>query len=221
METHHDIPTITCFPSSFHSIDTIRSEDISDSRGVVYLQNADGSIPPADLETKVKISWNQSFLFVIFQGRFSELRYASSHSYETKDGKTFLLWEQSDVYEVFVGTDVRKRRTYSEFQVGPDARRLDILVVKQQETVKADFNWTSGFRCSSMIQQAAKTWDSVFEIPWKALGANYDSHSEWNINFYRASGRFHGDELLAWSPVGTGEKAFHRPEKFGKIIFQH
>lgn len=220
METHHDIPTITCYPVPFRSLDMITADVINDSRGVVYLMNADGTIPPPELETKVKIFWNAAFLFAIFQGKFLELRFAHSKPVDPKTGKTFCLWEHSDVYEVFIGINAKATRRYKEFQVGPDSHRLDIDVDSTKNAVKGDFDWVSGFRCKSIVDEARKTWDCVLEIPWKAFGANYETKCEWNVNFCRASGKFHGDELLAWSPMGRGEKVFHQPEKFGRIIFQ-
>ena len=107
MESHHDIPTITCYPSPIRSLDTMTSEAIDDSRGIVYLVNTDGTIPPPELETRVKTWWNTRLLFVVFQGRFLELRTAHSEPVDPKTGKTLSLWEHSDVYEVFIGMNTR------------------------------------------------------------------------------------------------------------------
>jgi hypothetical protein len=220
METHHDTPTITCYPSPFRSLDSVTSEAMCDSRGIVYLMNADGTIPPSELETRVKVCWNASFLFVIFQGKFLELRTTHSRPVDSKTGKTFSLWEHSDVYEVFIGTDTRASRRYKEFQVGPDSRRLDIDVDNRKNEMRGDFNWLSGFRAKSLVDRGKKQWDCVMELPWEAFGANYSAKCEWNVNFCRATGKFHGDELLSWSPMGQGAKVFHQPEKFGRIVFQ-
>lgn len=221
METHHDIPTITCYPAPFRTLDDVAVEIIQESRGTVYLLDADGSVPPPEIETRAKIFWNSSFLFVLFEGKFQELRVTRTLPRDAKTGESYSLWEHSDVYEVFIGPDARRLRRYKEFQVSPDSRWLDYDVRKEKDTIIGDEQWYSGFRCRSMIDEEKKIWSAVMEIPWKAFGADSKSQCEWNCNFYRASGKFHGDELLAWSPTGRGEKAFHKPEKFGRIIFEH
>ena len=220
MESHHTPPTITCYPAPFRSIDQVSFEIIDDAPGSVYLLNADGTVPPREIETKVNVFWNPAFFFVLFRGQYIELRTARSQPIEAKTGKTLFLWEHSDVYEMFIGADARRTRIYKEFQIGPDSRRLDIYVDNRDGTVKGDFNWVSGFRCVSLVDEKRKTWNGMMEIPWKAFGTSLESNNVWDLNFYRASGRYHGDELLAWSPVGKGEKIFHQPEKFGRMVFQ-
>jgi hypothetical protein len=220
METHHDIPSITCYPSPIRSLDALSNEVLEDSRGAVYLLNSDGTVPSPDIETKVRVYWNAQFFFAVFQGRFLELRTAHSQPIDPKTGKTFSLWEHSDVYEMFIGMNTRAQRRYKEFQVGPDSRRLDIDVDSRNNDVRGDFKWLSGFRCKSLVDKSKSEWDCVMEIPWKAFDANYETQGEWNVNFCRASGRFHGDELLSWSPMGRGAKIFHQPGKFGRIVFQ-
>lgn len=220
MEFQHDAPTITCYPSTFRSLDAATTEAVEDSRGVVYLLNADGTVPPSELETRVKACWNATFLFVVFQGKYRELRIARSLPIDKKTGKTYVLWEQSDVYEVFIGSNARTTRKYKEFQVSPDSRRLDIDVEWNPTGVRGNFDWVSEFRAKSFVDETRKQWDCVMEIPWRSLGAKYDTECEWNVNFYRAAGKYHGDELFAWSPVGRGAKVFHQPEKFGRMVFQ-
>ncbi len=220
MNTHHDVPSITCYPASFQTLDAITPEILHENRGVIYLLDADGSVPPPEIETRVKVLWNSSFLFVIFEGKFQELRLAHDLGRDPKTGESYFLWEHSDVYEIFIGPDARRERRYKEFQVSPDSRWLDYDVKKNGNEVIGDEQWFSGFRCRSVIDEQQKTWDAVMEIPWKAFGADRKSKCEWNCNFYRASGKFHGDELLAWSPTGKGDRAFHKPEKFGRLIFE-
>ncbi|MDE3058443.1 MAG: hypothetical protein KGJ59_10855, partial [Bacteroidota bacterium] len=196
METHHDASAITCYPASFRTFDDITPEIIHENRGAVYLLDADGTVPPPEIETRVKVFWNSSFLFVIFEGKFQELRVARALPRDVKTGESYLLYEHSDVYEAFIGPDARRLRRYKEFQVSPDSRWLDYDVRKDGEKVISDEKWFSGFRCRSIVDERQKTWDAVMGIPWKALGDTPLSKCEWNCNFYRASGKFHGDELL-------------------------
>jgi hypothetical protein len=106
---------------------------------------------------------------------------------------------------------------YKEFQVAPDGRWIDIDVWLALGT--SNHHWYSGCSARSFIERTNNTWISVLSMPWRCFDAGRDYSGEWNVNFYRASGKFHGDELLSWAPVGTGPRCFHRPEHFGVLKF--
>jgi hypothetical protein len=178
---------------------------------------ADGLEAPSFLATTAESWWNDHALFVLFEGSFRQLR-LSPEPEPQAPGKTLQLWELSDVYEFFIGPDARQTRKYKEFQVAPDGRWLDIDVDRSGSESHADHDWSSGCRCTSLVDRERKIWRSVLQIPWESLGAGPDHTGEWHCNFYRATGRFHGDELLSWSPTGYGPHCFHRPEHFGNLL---
>lgn len=188
-----------------------------DRHHAVVLRSVAGSAPPAHLQTTVRSIWNDRSLFMLFEGRFRSLRFSP-----LPDGiaptKTHRLWEVSDVFEFFIGPDARRTRHYREFQVDPAGRWLDIDVDRRENSPGPNHDWISGVRCSSFVDRDSAIWRSVLQIPWESLGADPDSAGEWHGNAYRASGRFHGDELLSWSPTGDGPHCFHRPEHFGNLV---
>ncbi|MDP1677992.1 MAG: carbohydrate-binding family 9-like protein [Bacteroidota bacterium] len=206
-----------CFRSSFTSIAEVTKESLIriDVNDPLYL--ADGTEPPQSLTTRVGVEWNDKGILIFFRGRFEHLRMISEGKKTGINSKTYKLWEQSDVFEVFIGVNVKQTKLYKEFQVSPDAQWIDIDVNKQLKI--SNHHWYSGFQCRSFIDDDMKIWTSVFELPWNCFGLNKKIGDVWHANFYRASGSFHGEELLAWSPTGYGEKCFHRPEYFGKIEF--
>ena len=209
--------TIRCLRSRFTSIDEIDRETMFRMPMSEYLSFADGTPVPDYLHTAVSSEWNAGGIIVYFRGAFRELRHATNRTEDMLQKKTHHLWEISDVFEVFIGPDAEQRRMYKEFQVAPDGRWVDIDVWNALGT--SNHYWFSGCAMKSFVDSPNNVWASVLFFPWRCLDADRDSASEWNVNFYRASGKFHGDELLSWSPVGTGPRCFHRPEHFGIMKF--
>ncbi len=199
-------------------LETIDLRMRSDESGGVRLSMADGSPAPSHLTTKVSASWNAEALLVLFDASYRSLRLApDSVPRDPLTGKTMELWTHSDVLEVFIGREVPATRCYREFQVAPDGRWIDIAIDHRTEPLVPDFEWRSGFTFRSEVDAAAGRWRVLFQLPWHALDAGDPTAGTWYCNFYRATGRFHGDELLAWSPPGIGPGCFHRYGHFGVL----
>lgn len=203
--------------SIFNSIIEVNEESLVQIDVSEPLHYADGSESPQSLATRIGVEWNDKGFLIYFRGRFDHLRMIHDNEKARVNAKTYNLWELSDVFEVFIGVDAKQTKLYKEFQVAPDSRWIDIDVNRQLGI--SNHHWYSGFHCKSFIDEEMNVWTSVFELPWSCFGLNKKTEDVWNVNFYRASGAFHGQELLAWSPTGYGEKCFHRPEHFGKIEF--
>ena len=62
-------------------------------------------------------------------------------------------------------------------------------------------------------------WYVVVGIPWKLLGYDEIPHSV-RANFYKCADGSRWPHYLCWSPVGTPEPDFHRPEYFGTLNFE-
>lgn len=188
-----------------------------DSERAATLLFADGRPVPPTLATRVLCCWNDRYLTVLFEGRCLSLRYPPEGTpADPATGKTLKLWELSDVFEFFVIPDVHDRSEYREFQVSPDGRWFDAAISGRGSERHADTGWDSHSRFGSVVgTDDVMIWRAGMEIPWAALGVSARKGLTVAANFYRATGRFHGDELIAWSPTGYGERAFHRTEKYG------
>jgi hypothetical protein len=185
----------------------------------VMLRLFDGSPPPHYLATGVSSFWNEENLWFWFTGSYGTLKTAPRESaVDNVSGKTMLLWENSDVYEVFIGPDARRKGLYREFQVAPDSRWIDISIDSSGERRIADFKWNSGMKAISRIDGEKKIWESVFQIPCNAFPQSPRRGDCWHCNFYRISGRTGEESYLSWSPVF--EINFHRPDFFGTIVFR-
>jgi hypothetical protein len=186
----------------------------------ISLVIADGSTPPASLRTSAAAFHTPEQLVVFFEGRYASLRTSSTTRGQEISRKTPDLWEKSDVFEFFIGSRARETQVYKEFQVAPDGLWLDFAVFHHNGKFTGDQDWHSGCRCLSAIDEENKIWRSLIQIPWKAITGGQEPESDWHCNFYRASGRFHGDELLAWSPTGLAPGSFHRTECFGTLVIE-
>jgi hypothetical protein len=179
-----------------------------------FLTLADGARPPDQIVSSVRALWNDTTLFVLFAGRYVQLRMMAEPEPGALLMKTPRLWVQSDVFEMFLGVGARTARRYFEFQAAPDGRWLDLAVDSTKE-VAGDPTWESGLRCRSVVDPIERVWRTILAVPWTVWGGIPTSLEG---NFFRASGAFHGDELLSWSPTGYGGPGFHRPERFGGIL---
>jgi hypothetical protein len=202
------------------SLEDIHLGDSWDTSTSEPLHMADGVPAPPELATSVRSFWNDQYLFAVFCCTYRNLKLIPDPPKSPEDLRTPLLWEKSDVVEVFIGAGARTTGRYFEIQVAPDGRWTDMRIVKTDTGLIQDPDWPSGVRCKSLIDRTGREWKAALALPWKALDSRGALEVTWECNFYRASGRTHGDELLAWAPTGYGNQCFHRPEKFGRLALQ-
>jgi hypothetical protein len=211
-------PILIATRSPYGSIDEFTQNYVSDVPMPATLTMADGTSASLAIGTEARIEFTDHAMFVMFRGKYEALRYAGNLPIEPETGKSHELWMHSDVYELFIGPNSRVTGQYKEFQVAPDGRFIDISINPAEG--KSNPHWRSGIQCLSYSDAPKKLWTAVMQIPWNCFDVDFRSDCEWNANLYRATGKFHGDELMAWSPTGYGERAFHRYTNFGRIIFE-
>ncbi len=211
--------TIICHRSEITSIDNVEKEYFQSVDYNEKLQFADGSPSPNSIRTQVRLEYSDSMLFVLFNGNYEQLNLSDTLYRDSSTGKTMKLWKHADVVEVFVGPDARHTKRYKEFQVSPDGAWLDIEQDRMLSK-KSNHFWRSGFRSHSIIDEQEKKWYAGFAIPWICLGESFHRERLWHINLYRAKAEEHGLELQSWCATGYGDHCFHRPEKFGAIVFR-
>ena len=208
---------LRCPRSPFASLDEIHLEDSWDTPRAEPLHMADGVLAPPELATSVRCFWNDLYLFAVFCCRYRELKIIPDPPKSLAERRTPRLWEQSDVVEVFIGAGARGTGRYFEIQIAPDGRWTDLRIVRTVNGPLPGPDWQSGLQCKSFIDGTGNEWRAALAVPWKSLDSRAALEVPWDCNFYRASGRTHGDELLAWAPTGYGNQCFHRPEKFGRL----
>ena len=204
---------LLCRKLPFLSISDLDFPDMDGLSWDAELRNADGSAIPEQRSTKICAYYSEQYFIVFFSGSYEQLRVSEAVRIGSK---TERLWEDNDVYELFIGKDAAAVRRYVELQISPDGKYFDSAVYLDEQ--RSDHSWNSGMEGASFVNMEKKIWRAFIAVPWKSIGCA-PGETQLDLNIYRATGQFHGDELFAWSPTGYGPKCFHRPQYFGRILF--
>lgn len=190
----------------------------SKTKPVEMVNNGDGTNPADSYRAIIRSCWTDKYLYFSLDAGYEELFLAPKNAdMDPKSGKTWNLWDISDVFEIFIGPDSKQSRVYRELQVSPDSRWIELAIDASKPERKADLYWLSGMKAKSTIDYVAKKWYAVFKIPFTAFDNQPKEKDSWNLNFYRMAGTPAKRLYFAWSP--TFMVQFHKPEKFGNIIF--
>lgn len=181
--------------------------------GVKLGDTVDGSEPR--MNTTVQSVWNDWGVYIRF---YCE----DDHIHATLTNRDDPLYTE-DVVELFISPD-QKREHYAEFVFSPKNIQYDAMINNNlQGKVEVDPSWDCPELDSFVSIEEGLT---VYEIgiPLEAMqqigGAipQPGIETSWLINFYRIDHAKNGETAYsAWSP--TGAVNYHRPWKFGTIIF--
>ena len=73
------------------------------------------------------------------------------------------------------------------------------------------------------LREGEHTWSVIEIIPVSALfrsGVESLDGKEMGANFYKCGDELPTPHFLSWNPIEWPEPSFHRPEQFGKLIFE-
>ncbi|WP_165835501.1 carbohydrate-binding family 9-like protein [Ruminiclostridium sufflavum] len=161
-----------------------------------------------------KLLWNDRNLYVCF-------KCTDNYINATMTGYNDRLYEE-EVAEVFID-DNRDMKTYIELEVNPLNALLHYSIHNDLKGNiigygRVDKNIKSAVLCDKL----KGIWSAELEIPFSefitAENIPPEKGDRWLANFYRIDRpKDKKAEYTAWSP--TGQDNFHRPEKFGELIF--
>lgn len=160
------------------------------------------------------LSWSDSGLSVIFDGRQNETMIASTEP--VLERKTIGLWER-DVCEIFIAPDRNEPRRYFEFEVAPTGEWLDLAIDLTSGERVTDWDYNSGMEAAAKIEDGRVLM--AMKIPWDAFGRKPQAGDVWSGNIFRCVGEGESRGYLAWQPTMTAKPNFHVPEKFGEFHF--
>jgi hypothetical protein len=138
------------------------------------------------------------------------------------------LWEE-EVVEVFIDTDGSTPNSYVEIEVSPKNVLYDSYIVDpkniDEKTKHYDLEdiHTGVFVDGTTDDRTDedRRWTIEIAVPFSEIEEGFDpsklSDYHWKINFYRINQDEHGPAYFAWSPT---EGSFHKPERFGEIMFR-
>lgn len=167
----------------------------------------DGSGRP-ELATAVRAAWTDNHLYLFYAAPYTQL---TTFEPATPDVERIGLWER-DVVEAFIAPDPANLKRYDEFQVAPNAMKLDLRL----RLPERDFAWDSGMKVAVAIDAEAHVWRAVMRIPLRSLSdAPPKTGTQWRIGLFRCDTA--SKAFLAWRP--SLNPSFHVPERFGVLEF--
>lgn len=130
-----------------------------------------------------------------------------------------------EVVEVFLAPGKADPIDYHEFEVSPNGVLFAAKVnnpTSQRVNLTIDLDMPyEGLYCVAKRQDTEHRWSAVIIIPWASLAITGDIPEIWRANFYRIERPRAGkDEYSCWSPTIAQPADFHKPARFGTLIFK-
>jgi hypothetical protein len=181
----------------------------------VTAENDSMGKPTPNHKTEIRSLWTEKNIYFFFTCPYEELHLKPNPATKTETNK---LWE-FDVAEVFIGADFKKIRRYREFQVSPQSEWVDLDIDRDNPLPEGGWLWNAeGFEVKGRIDAANKIWYGEMRIPISSFDTRpAKPGNEVRANFYRLQGPPARHRFIAWQP--TGERNYHVPEAFGKLVF--
>jgi hypothetical protein len=185
------------------------------AKPVVAENNSLGK-PTPNHRTEIKSVWSDKNLYFLFTCPYEQLYLKPEPSVTTETNK---LWEW-DVAEVFIGADFEKIRQYKEFQVSPQGEWVDLHIDRDKPWPEGGWKWNAeGLKVMARVDPNKKVWYGEMRIPIASVAQRPPKpDTEMRINFYRIQGPPPDRKGIAWQP--TGQRSYHVPEAFGRIVLK-
>jgi len=177
---------------------------------VCFSADWQGKNADAQRETRVRLLWNEEFLFLRFDARYRSITvFGDAEPSGRRDG----LWDR-DVCEVFLQPPCSNAGCYKEIEVAPNGFWIDLEIAPGE---KRDLQ--SALRRRVNIDEAQRQWHAVLALPMRSLVAPFEIPTVWRVNFFRVEGAAETRFYSAWRPTNTPVPNFHVPEAFGALVF--
>ena len=188
----------------------------------IYLKNSINKARIEDLnyETTAQVFHDKTHLYIAFSCGDRDIH----SSFSKRDEH---LWKEEAV-EVFIDTD-DEANNYVEIEVSPKNILYDSYIV---DPVNIDVDATKKFDLKQIKTAVSvdgtvnkrndqdKRWTVEIAIPLTELIDDYQydklADYKWKINFYRINQDASELKYMSWSPT---EGSFHKPERFGTLLF--
>jgi hypothetical protein len=183
--------------------------------------NGPGGLKPKTATT-VRVLWNPTYLYVSFQVETPRI----DGTITQHDGELYT----QDVVELFLDPD-GDSQNYLELEWNCLNTSLDFRYAKVRQGMDMSWAVPNSKSAVKLRGTANKSTDVdtglTYEIAlawadvkaWSKAAIPPKPGDNLPVNFYRIDYPPGGgaEELMAWSPTGAAD--FHRPDKFGKLIF--
>ncbi len=176
--------------------------------------NWQGEPAPPELHTTARVLWSDNEIIFGFECGYTELDL--DEEFDVNEER-YALWDR-DVCEAFIRSPIEPHeKCYREFEVAPTGQWCDLIVDRSR--MWSDWEWKSGMRTASEIDESEKNWRAAMAIPFEAFGCRPRPGEIWKANLFRI-GRFDGErQYLTLSSTFTEKPNFHVAEKFVGLRF--
>lgn len=180
-----------------------------------FANNVDGT--PGSYATDARVLYDDQFLYFAFrcqdENLWSTMRQRDQH-----------LWEE-EVVEVFLQADPAQS-SYIELEVNPLGTMLDIYLVGVRKPLpyaswnSARLRWAVQLDGTADEIENDRGWTVEIALPLEdvvpAPRIPPQPGDRWRLNLYHVQ-KHPRRAQLAWVPTLVGD--FHRPDRFGEIVF--
>lgn len=166
-------------------------------------------VPENPYKTEAQLLYNDEKIFVHLKTNERKLRAVNT---ERNSGVC-----EDSCMEFFVAPDEDDVR-YFNFEINPIGTLLLYVCNKRIEMVPTTDD-ESIFNIKSVITKDG--WELFYEIPFSFMKKYFKKVSPSMLaNFYKCGEKTEIEHYIAWSKKPDSPRDFHRPEDFGKIIFE-
>ena len=162
-----------------------------------------------------QIAYDSAHLYVRFEVEEEHLRAVYLNDNES-------VWEDSCV-ELFVQNEGDTH--YYNFEINAIGTILASRRLSRTEAEHFDNEQMSRIiRISSLAHQPidrknnSEVWRLLLGVPFDIIGCDRVP-DELLVNLYKCGDMTQNPHFLSWSPIATSTPDFHRPEFFGKLVF--
>lgn len=189
------------------------------------ITNFMGPIPGFKPEAQAKMMYDGANLYVIFQVRDRYVRCITNKI----NGP---VWEDGAV-EFFFAPDPDQPLLYFNLETncgGTPLMHFNLVPRKESKEISEDDirKIEIAHTLPQIIDPEMKdpvTWTLEYRIPLEILEkyssiAHPDKGVEWKANFYKIAENSSNPHYITWSVIEKEKPDFHRPEFFGRLIFE-
>jgi hypothetical protein len=207
------------------NIDAVWDKPQWNSVRAVDINNFMGEIPGFKPEAQAKMMYDNDNLYVIFHVKDRYVRCITNEI----NGP---VWEDGAV-EFFFAPDSQKPLIYFNLEINCGGTPLmHYNLVPRQESTELEKDDIKTIEIAHTLPQIIDpemkdpvTWTLEYRIPLAILEKySVITHPkkgvEWKANFYKIAENNSNHHYITWSVVGLEKPDFHRPEFFGKLIFE-
>jgi hypothetical protein len=191
----------------------------------VDINNYMGNIPGFRPEAQAKMMYDDENIYLIFHVKD---RYVRCLTQEINGP----VWEDGAV-EFFFAPDTNKPLLYFNLETncgGTPLMHYNLVPRKESKVLSNEdiLSVEIAHTLPKIIDPEMKepvTWTLEYRIPIAML-EKYSSIThpkkgvEWKANFYKIAENSSNPHYITWSPVENDKPDFHKPEFFGKLIFE-